>query len=47
MAGLRHLAGRGLTVSNLYVDESNEAAVKLYRRLGYDVYKTDVSYQRP
>ncbi|MEU4559877.1 mycothiol synthase [Actinoplanes sp. NPDC023936] len=47
VAGLRHLAGRGLTISNLYVDESNEAAVKLYRRLGYDVYKTDISYQRP
>ncbi|MEU4421147.1 mycothiol synthase [Actinoplanes sp. NPDC024001] len=46
VAGLRHLASAGLTVSNLYVDESNAAAVALYRRLGYQVYKTDVNYQR-
>ncbi|WP_328462832.1 mycothiol synthase [Actinoplanes sp. NBC_00393] len=47
VAGLRHLADAGLTVSNLYVDESNPAAVKLYRGLGFEVYKTDVNYQRP
>ncbi|MEV0896785.1 mycothiol synthase [Actinoplanes sp. NPDC049802] len=46
VAGLRHLAGAGLTVSSLYVDESNTAAVKLYRRLGFEVYKTDVNYRR-
>ncbi|MEV4349259.1 mycothiol synthase [Actinoplanes sp. NPDC049596] len=46
VAGLRHLAAQGLTVSNLYVDESNAAAVALYRRLGFEIYKTDVSYQR-
>ncbi|MFF5079481.1 mycothiol synthase [Actinoplanes sp. NPDC000266] len=46
VAGLRHLAARGLTVSNLYVDESNAAAVALYRRLGFEIFKTDVSYQR-
>ena len=47
VAGLRHLAGQGLTVANLYVDESNSAAVALYRRLGFAVYETDINYFRP
>ncbi|MGK5679501.1 mycothiol synthase [Actinoplanes sp. URMC 104] len=47
VAGLRHLADQGLTVANLYVDESNSAAVALYRRLGFAVYKTDINYLRP
>jgi mycothiol synthase len=46
MAGLRYLAGAGLTRAMLYVDESNTAAVALYRRLGFDVHLADVSYQR-
>jgi mycothiol synthase len=46
VAGLRHLAGRGLTSAMLYVDESNTAAVALYRRLGFEIHATDVSYQR-
>jgi mycothiol synthase len=46
VAGLRHLADQGLTVASLYVDESNAAAVALYRRLGFEIFKTDVSYQR-
>ena len=46
VAGLRHLAGKGLTVANLYVDESNTAAVALYRRLGFAVYKADINYLR-
>ncbi|WP_045747850.1 mycothiol synthase [Actinoplanes rectilineatus] len=47
VAGLRHLARAGLTVANLYVDESNPAAVALYHRLGFTIHKTDVNYRRP
>ncbi|WP_433298628.1 mycothiol synthase [Actinoplanes sp. CA-030573] len=46
VAGLRHLADAGLTQALLYVDESNAAAVTLYRRLGFEIYKSDVNYQR-
>jgi mycothiol synthase len=46
IAGLEHLAGRGLTTAMLYVDESNEAAVRLYRRLGFEVWSADVSYAK-
>jgi mycothiol synthase len=46
VAGLRHLAGRGLHTVLLYVDESNAGAVSLYRRLGFTTYATDVMYAR-
>jgi mycothiol synthase len=45
IAGLRHLQGLGLTAAMLYVDESNTAAVKLYERLGFTIFATDVSYR--
>jgi mycothiol synthase len=45
VAGLRHLAGLGLTDAMLYVDGSNTAAVALYERLDFTVFSTDVSYQ--
>jgi mycothiol synthase len=46
VAGLRYLAGLGLHTVLLYVDESNPAAVALYRRLGFSTYATDVMYAR-
>jgi mycothiol synthase len=46
VAGLAYLAGRGVTEAMLYVDESNTAAVQLYRKLGFDVFAADVMYAR-
>lgn len=46
-AGLAYLAGRGLTTVLLYVEGNNDRALKLYRRLGFTVYSTDVVYRLP
>jgi mycothiol synthase len=46
VAGLEYLAGRGLDTVMLYADESNAVAVRLYRRLGFEVWSADVSYQK-
>lgn len=43
-AGLAYLADRGLDTVMLYVEGDNEAALKLYRRFGFDVHLTDVVY---
>lgn len=45
-AGLRHLAARGLREAMLYVDESNAAAMAMYRKYGFETYDLDVQYQR-
>ena len=45
LVGLRSLQQRGLSDVLLYVDESNEAAVKTYTRLGFERHATDVMYR--
>jgi mycothiol synthase len=44
LAGLDSIAARGVTIANLYVDAANEAAVGLYRRLGFDVHRRRVAF---
>jgi mycothiol synthase len=44
IAGLEHLAQRGLAVAMLYVDESNSAAMALYQRLGFTTHHADHAY---
>jgi mycothiol synthase len=46
LTGLRSLQARGLSDVLLYVDESNQAAVKTYTRLGFERHATDVLYRR-
>ncbi|MGQ0573986.1 MAG: mycothiol synthase [Pseudonocardia sp.] len=46
LAGLRHLRDRGLGQVMLYVEADNEAAVRVYRDLGFTHWDTDVSYAR-
>lgn len=38
LAGLAHLANRGLTVGMLYVESTNAAAIRTYERLGFTVH---------
>lgn len=47
LAGLHHLAGRGLHEVILYVEADNVPAVATYRRLGFEVDAVDVSFRLP
>jgi mycothiol synthase len=47
LAGLDHLASRGLTTAVLYVDGSNRGARRLYDRLGFTVHSRRRVYTAP
>lgn len=44
-SGLRWASERGARLGVLYVDEDNETAVRLYRRLGFEVEHEDRCYE--
>ena len=44
LAGLDHLAGRGITEALLYVAAENTAATAMYERLGFTVHRVDRAY---
>ena len=46
IAGLRHLHAAGLRRVLLYVESDNEAAVRVYRKLGFEVRHSDVLFTR-
>jgi mycothiol synthase len=46
LAGLRHLAGRGLHRVLLYVEGDNQPAIAVYSKLGFILWDMDVQYAR-
>ena len=44
IAGLDHLAGRGLPVGMLHVDAANGSALSMYERLGFSIHHADYAY---
>ncbi len=44
VAGLEHLAARGLSLAMLYVDATNAPALRLYRSLGFTRHHVDRAY---
>lgn len=44
LAGLEHMASRGVHTGTLYVDAANEPALGMYRRIGFDVHHVDRAY---
>jgi mycothiol synthase len=46
VAGLCYLADAGLDQVMLYVESDNPAAIAVYRKLGFEIWDTDVQYSR-
>ncbi len=46
VAGLSHLADRGILTGMLFVDGDNEAALRLYASLGFTTHRMDRAYER-
>jgi mycothiol synthase len=46
VAGLSHLADRGIRTGMLFVDGDNEAALRLYESLGFTIHRRDRAYER-
>ena len=44
--GIRYLQRQGVDAVMLYVDADNTSAVRLYRKLGFTRWDTDVMYAR-
>lgn len=44
LTGLGHLADRGLEIGMLYVEDDNDAAIGVYRRLGFSTHHEDVFF---
>jgi mycothiol synthase len=44
IAGLEHMATKGMGVGTLYVDSRNKAAVRMYEQIGFEVHHTDRAY---
>lgn len=45
LAGLDHLASRGIDTGMLFVDAGNTAAVSMYERMGFDVFATSQAFR--
>lgn len=45
LAGLDHLAGRGIGTGMLFVDADNVAAIRVYDRLGFVIHRTDTMFR--
>jgi mycothiol synthase len=46
LAGLQHLRDKGLERVMLYTEADNAAAVRLYQKLGFTLWRSDVLYAR-